>query len=85
MLASRCHSWPVAALLQGGTGGGESTGGSSEGGDRNDSLLDPTMDPDTTWGDMSEGKRSLALRAASPFATCLGFRAQGLPSPPVSL
>jgi len=31
---------------EGGTGGG--------GADRNDSLLDPTLDPDTTWGDMSE-------------------------------
>jgi len=44
---------PAVALrsrrAQGGTGGG--------GADRNDSLLDPTLDPDTTWGDMSEGTR----------------------------
>jgi hypothetical protein len=45
-LIHRCVAQRQSLWGEGGAGG--------EGADRNDSLLDPTRDPDTTWGDMSE-------------------------------
>lgn len=49
---------------QGGAGG--------EGADRNDSLLDPTLDPDTTWGDMYEGLSPLSYLCGPDACSCPG-------------
>ena len=64
LLLPHCPCLTSLPTSQGGAGG--------EGADRNDSLLDPTLDPDTTWGDMYEGLSPLPYLCGPDACSCPG-------------